>query len=89
MSAIADTLIPYSVIRSERSTADIVVAGNPEVELSTFDQGSIQLVDNPNGATPANTVSLWQSQSTAARAVVWTNWYARSNRAAVYFRVSY
>jgi HK97 family phage major capsid protein len=61
---------------------DILLADDGEAAVDYSNNTALQVVDNPsNGAT--SLISMFQTNSTAARVTRWINWHARRTSAAV------
>ena len=86
-SAAEDADSPSSKIIALLSPSEILWADEGRVILTTSSNASLQMSDSP-AAGATNTVSLWQSNCTATKAIRESAWYARAG-AAAYFRVAY
>jgi hypothetical protein len=85
-------LISSAAETSDSPTANVVAAISPSsvfysdegrVVLSISNAASLEMTDTPTGSASEH-VSLWQTNSTATRAVKESAWYARSGAAAYY-----
>jgi hypothetical protein len=84
--ACADEASPPTRIVALLSPAEIFYSLDELVELDTSNQAALQQDSAPS--MPAQITSLYQTNSTALRAILSTSWYARSG-AAVYFTTGY